>query len=96
MSISSTAISISLSAGRSRDYFYLSAVVNLCLVPDSTTYDLAIDGDRDTSGFNVVTDQKLFYRLVDEGLIDAVHPNHAKLRANSSASSELWGAKVTP
>jgi hypothetical protein len=43
-----------------------------------------------------VSGQKFHNRFVDEGLVDPVHPNHANLSANSSASRELRGANVTP
>jgi hypothetical protein len=43
-----------------------------------------------------VSGQKFHDRFVDERLVDSVHPNHANLSANSSASRELSGANVTP
>jgi hypothetical protein len=88
--------SFSLSSGRGRDYFYRSAIVNLRLVPHAASYDLAVDGDRDSTRFNTVSGQEISDRLVDERLVDSVHSNHANFSANSSASKELRGANVTP
>ena len=93
---SSTAILVPLSSGRSRHYFYLSAVAKFLFVPDSASYDLAVNGDRDAAWFDGVSSQEFRHRLIEERLVEAIHSNHARPVANSSASKELRGANVTP
>jgi hypothetical protein len=89
-------LSFSLSSGRSRDYFYLSAVVKLSFAPDPAPDHLAVDRNGNTSWFDLVSNEKILHRFVDVRLIDSVHPNHVNRFANSSAPRELRGANVTP
>ena len=70
--------------------------MNFYFVPYTATYDFAVQSDGNASRFNTVSGQKIRDRFVDERLAVSVHPNHANLFANASASSELRGAKVTP
>jgi hypothetical protein len=43
-----------------------------------------------------VSSQEFRHRLIEERLVEAIHSNHARPAANSSASKELRGANVTP
>lgn len=70
--------------------------MNLRLSPGASSHDLPVERDRDPARFNPASRQQLRDRLVDEGLVDSIDADHANLSANSSASKELSGAKVTP
>jgi hypothetical protein len=48
-------LSFSLSSGRSRDYFYLSAIVQFRFAPPAAAHHFAVEGNGDTSRFNTAT-----------------------------------------
>src|ERR1700722_10200373 len=96
LSSSSTDTLFSLSAGDCCHHFDLGAVRDQRSWPFTSTHDIAVNGDGNASDVDRVSRQKLTHIFADEGLVGAIESNHARLRANSTASRELAGAKVTP
>ena len=96
LSSSSTDTIFSLSAGDCRHDFDLGAVRDQRSRPITAPHDVTVDSDCDSPGINRVSGQELNHVLADERLTCAIEANHERLRANSTASRELDGAKVTP